>query len=331
MKINQKPKKPKKPKKQKENGKIQIVDSSGVTTLGEKHYIKFVIAGIVVLVVAVLAIFAVKFYSTNSNSNDSNSNSTSKNEQKAYKEASGVYQKAGIDYSYADFKKDQEAAKNNSKGGSADSSNGSSNVSSAAEQLEEQNNSKLKQQVNLMGVSDDKTAAKYDQKLLVNNIADQTKSMNSFIDNHLGWPESEYPANDYAGVFTYYNKLVGAMAGGDKPTNAYDDSVQTLDQQYAAIRMATFNNTQIHFGYADSEGYNSILSNWFKNGHPTINSSDIVTVSISDSTVSDMDGLQPSLEADLVSSNGIRYHAWIALMTDGDNNMTFKLLDIKEA
>lgn len=233
-----------------------------------------------------------------------NDKSTENNiDYQEYEKINEHYKAASIEYNFEDYKKDKEAKTQDQK-------------SNATKQLIEKNNNKLSNLEESIGF-------KIDNNELMESLEKQTKDMNNFIQNHLGWPDDKY-GEKYNGVKSYCDDLVEACVSGKEPPNYFELSVE---DQKASVRFSISSLIQYESGF-DTTHYNEILLNYMKLNYPILDN--ITNISIEEGNGKYFDNIfENNLNAYIVS-NGKNYKIYLCSQIDENNNHLFKILDVME-
>lgn len=253
-----------------------------------------------------------------------------------YEEKAEIYKKQGIEYSYEDYKQDkvalEEQQKENSTSeiGTSEDSNITDISSASSTTLTDQSNmSEATKQLinkteNFLDELEKDTMIDTSLNQIANSIIDQTKAMNDFIKNHLGYPDSEF-GEEYDGVKAYMDELVKSMYGESNPETMYDIP---LSQIQAEIRYSIVENIRYSIGN-NYKQYNESLSQWMSIGHPTIDS--IETISLEKPKEEKMydDVYLCNLEATIISK-GIKYKIYLSSQIIDDGGSLYKILDIQK-
>ena len=151
--------------------------------------------------------------------------------------------------------------------------------------------------------------------------------MNNFIDNHLGYPDSDYDDDTYGGIKFYHDEIIGSYTNGyEIIDNNYE---QTDDEVRAEVRFAIEENLQYRAGNGYTQYYDC-LKNYMNIGNPIINSIDFISLSkvvVDDNTNLWDDIYLCNLQANIIS-NGTAYTVYLASQIEDDGNTYYKVLDI---
>ncbi len=164
---------------------------------------------------------------------------------------------------------------------------------------------------------------------IASSIISQTKKMNKFIDDHLGYPDnSKEFDSEYDGVRIYNDNMVKTFT---KNIDGFEPAFgQSLSESQAEIRYSICENVR----YVNASGfkqYNKCLKNYMKLGHPIINSIDFISLSeISDEDSNELwDSVYfCNLKANIIS-NGQKYTVYLSSQVKDNGDEYYKIIDVK--
>lgn len=225
-----------------------------------------------------------------------------------------MYSEMGIEYTEKDYEQDLEAEENGGE------------KSEATKQVEEKNVGVLDQVKKYNGIS-------MNLNDLKESIIQQTKDMNTFINNHAGFPDPEYNTIEYSYVRSYNDSLIASMADPSKtPENVYE-GLYTMEQQKAKMRFSV--SKQYQYSVLSVRGeYYEIIANYMAMGHPqfeTISSiwvsSPLLEVENGKSETITFDDSSCDLIANIVV-DGVYYKVYMCSYRDDQGTQMYRILDI---
>lgn len=251
-----------------------------------------------------------------------------------YEKIAEIYKEKDIDYSYDDWKKDQEATKQEDEAeevkeedAETDDVNenppalsnvaSNDNVSDATKQLLSSNDQ-------VLADAEEDSMISIDTAGLIQSLYDQTVDLNNFIDNHCGYGEEEYADSIFDGVRSYVDQLVASLSGGEAPENIYDYSI---GQQQAEMRYCLFERVTF-VGGNNYPQYNDIYSNYMAMGHPVLNSIDTISLEYLDEGEWFDDVYLANLKA-TVTQNGNVYTIYMASQIVDGGDSLYQILDVR--
>lgn len=269
-----------------------------------------------------------------------------------YKTRKEVYTEKGIDYSYEDFQKDKKAIaasennNNSNKKSNKDSDKTTTGEQDGSEEIGGITNKKQDEELRKNEEAEREAYSEATKTLLDKNdeileekkeetfvdttsgevkrsIINQVKTMNTFIDNHVGFDDKSY-GKEYTGVKNYIDSIVNSMSGDDSFEPMYGLSVE---QTQAEVRYSILENIQYHVGNGYTK-YNKCLKNWMKIKHPAINS--IQTITFVDTDYDIFDSVYFNNLDAIIVSNGVKYRVNLASQVKDDGTSLYKVLDIKK-
>lgn len=175
-----------------------------------------------------------------------------------------------------------------------------------------------------------------DPEKIKSDIIDQFHAWCDYIDTSAGYPDDQYPPEQYVAVQRYNLYLIGLLFGIDKGVgNAYE-GVFTLDEQVNRMRYAFFNRIPYSLATCTIE-YKEVLSDWFKHDGPefkTINSIVLSSPALEGRSAKTFDGIPADLEADIVGEEVtgviLNCHVYLSSERTSDGSVSrYRVLDCK--
>lgn len=175
-----------------------------------------------------------------------------------------------------------------------------------------------------------------DPEKIKSDIIDQFHAWADYIDTGAGYPDDQYPPEQYVAVQRYNAYLIGLLYGIDKGVgNAYE-GVFTLDEQVNRMRYAFFNRIPYSLATCTIE-YKEVLSDWFKDNGPefkTINSIVLSSPALEGRLAKTFDGIPADLEADIVGEEVtgviLNCHVYLSSERTSDGSVSrYRVLDCK--
>lgn len=203
--------------------------------------------------------------------------------------------------------------------------------SSAAVTQEDNKNAEVVSQAaeNYASIDDDPEKIKSD-------IIDQFHAWADYVNTSAGYPDDQYPPEQYIAVQRYNSYLICLLFGIDKGVgNAYE-GVFTLDEQLNRMRYAFFNRIPYSLATCTIE-YKEVLSDWFKDDGPefkTINSIVLSSPALEGRSAKTFDGIPADLEADIVGEEVtgviLNCHVYLSSERTSDGSVSrYRVLDCK--
>lgn len=175
-----------------------------------------------------------------------------------------------------------------------------------------------------------------DPEKIKSDIIDQFHAWADYIDTSAGYPDDQYPPEQYIAVQRYNAYLICLLYGIDKGVgNAYE-GVFTLDEQVNRMRYAFFNRIPYSLATCTIE-YKEVLSDWFKDDGPefkTINSIVLSSPALEGRSAKTFDGIPADLEADIVGEEvtgvTLNCHVYLSSERTSDGSVSrYRVLDCK--
>ena len=175
-----------------------------------------------------------------------------------------------------------------------------------------------------------------DSEKIKSDIIDQFHAWADYVDTSAGYPDDQYPPEQYIAVQYYNTYLIGLLFGIDKGNgNAYE-GVFTLDEQVNRMRYAFFNRIPYSLATCTIE-YKEVLSDWFKDDGPefkTINSIVLSSPALEGRSAKTFDGIPADLEADIVGEEVtgviLNCHVYLSSERTSDGSVSrYRVLDCK--
>lgn len=222
------------------------------------------------------------------------------------------------------------------------STNTSTSTSSTAESsIAEPSSSAVTQEDNKNAEVVSQAAENYasidaDPEKIKSDIIDQIHAWGDYIHTSAGYPDDQYPPEQYIAVQRYNTYLIGLLFGIDKGVgNAYE-GIFTLDEQVNRMRYAFFNCIPYSLATCTIE-YKEVLSDWFKDDGPeikTINSIVLSSPALEGRSAKTFDGIPADLEADIVCVEAggdiINCHVYLSSERTSDGSVSrYRMLDCK--
>lgn len=228
-----------------------------------------------------------------------------------YEAKSQIYKEQGIDYSYNDYKQDKEQQQNQN------------NKKSNSEKLSEPTKKLLNKNDELLQDIKKDTMIEANVTDIIKSIEKQTQDLNKFINNHCGYPDSEY-GEEYEGVKKYIDEVISSMSGGKEPKSMYENSIQDIQ---AELRYSILEQVQYNVGNGYTK-YNDCLNNYMKLKHPILNEIETISLNKSDNKMYDENYLC-NLEAMIINKN-TKYKVYLSSQLSDDDKPVYKILDISK-
>lgn len=175
-----------------------------------------------------------------------------------------------------------------------------------------------------------------DPEKIKSDIIDQIHAWGDYINTGAGYPDDQYPPEQYIAVQRYNAYLICLLFGNDKGVgNAYE-GVFTLDEQLNRMRYAFFNCIPYSLATCTIE-YKEVLSDWFKDDGPeikTINSIVLSSPALEGRSAKTFDGIPADLEADIVGVEAggdiLNCHVYLSSERTSDGSVSrYRMLDCK--
>ena len=175
-----------------------------------------------------------------------------------------------------------------------------------------------------------------DPEKIKSDIIDQIHAWGDYIHTSAGYPDDQYPPEQYIAVQRYNAYLICLLFGIDKGVgNAYE-GVFTLDEQLNRMRYAFFNRIPYSLATCTIE-YKEVLSDWFKDDGPeikTINSIVLSSPALEGRSAKTFDGIPADLEADIVGVEAggdiLNCHVYLSSERTSDGSVSrYRVLDCK--
>lgn len=175
-----------------------------------------------------------------------------------------------------------------------------------------------------------------DPEKIKSDIINQFHAWCDYIDTSAGYPDDQYPPEQYIAVQRYNAYLICLLYGIDKGVgNAYE-GVFTLDEQLNRMRYAFFNRIPYSLSTCTIE-YKEVLSDWFKDDGPefkTINSIVLSSPALEGRSAKTFDGIPADLEADIVGEEVtgviLNCHVYLSSERTSDGSVSrYRVLDCK--
>lgn len=175
-----------------------------------------------------------------------------------------------------------------------------------------------------------------DPEKIKSDIIDQFHAWADYVNTSAGYPDDQYPPEQYVAVQRYNLYLIGLLFGIDKGVgNAYE-GVFTLDEQVNRMRYAFFNRIPYSLATCTIE-YKEVLSDWFKDNGPefkTINSIVLSSPALEGRSAKTFDGIPADLEADIVCVEAggdiLNCHVYLSSERTSDGSVSrYRVLDCK--
>lgn len=168
------------------------------------------------------------------------------------------------------------------------------------------------------------------------DIIDQFHAWADYVNTGAGYPDDQYPPEQYIVVQRYNTYLIGLLFGIDDGIgNAYE-GVFTLDEQVNRMRYAFFNRIPYSLATCTIE-YKEVLSDWFKGDGPefkAINSIVLSSPALEGRSAKTFDGIPADLEADIVGvevgGDILNCHVYLSSERTSDGSVSrYRVLDCK--
>lgn len=175
-----------------------------------------------------------------------------------------------------------------------------------------------------------------DPEKIKSDIIDQFHAWADYVNTGAGYPDDQYPPEQYIVVQLYNTYLIGLLFGIDDGVgNAYE-GVFTLDEQVNRMRYAFFNRIPYSLATCTIE-YKEVLSDWFKDDGPefkTINSIVLSSPALEGRSAKTFDGIPADLEADIVGEEVtgviLNCHVYLSSERTSDGSVSrYRVLDCK--
>lgn len=175
-----------------------------------------------------------------------------------------------------------------------------------------------------------------DPEKIKSDIIDQIHAWGDYINTGAGYPDDQYPPEQYIAVQRYNAYLICLLFGNDKGVgNAYE-GVFTLDEQLNRMRYAFFNCIPYSLATCTIE-YKEVLSDWFKDDGPEIKAINSIVLSspaLEGRSAKTFDGIPADLEADIVGVEAggdiLNCHVYLSSERTSDGSVSrYRMLDCK--
>lgn len=175
-----------------------------------------------------------------------------------------------------------------------------------------------------------------DPEKIKSDIIDQFHAWADYVNTGAGYPDDQYPPEQYIVVQRYNTYLIGLLFGIDDGIgNAYE-GVFTLDEQVNRMRYAFFNRIPYSLATCTIE-YKEVLSDWFKGDGPefkAINSIVLSSPALEGRSAKTFDGIPADLEADIVGVEAggdiLNCHVYLSSERTSDGSVSrYRVLDCK--
>lgn len=175
-----------------------------------------------------------------------------------------------------------------------------------------------------------------DPEKIKSDIIDQIHAWGDYINTGAGYPDNQYPDDQYITVKLYNSYLIGLLFGIDHGVgNAYE-GVFTLDEQVNRMRYAFFNCIPYSLATCTIE-YKEVLSDWIKSDGPefkAINSIVLSSPALEGRSAKTFDGIPADLEADIVGvevgGDILNCHVYLSSERTSDGSVSrYRVLDCK--
>lgn len=175
-----------------------------------------------------------------------------------------------------------------------------------------------------------------DPEKIKSDIIDQFHAWADYVNTSAGYPDDQYPPEQYIVVQRYNTYLIGLLFGIDKGVgNAYE-GVFTLDEQINRMRYAFFNRIPYSLATCTIE-YKEVLSDWIKSDGPefkAINSIVLSSPALEGRSAKTFDGIPADLEADIVGvevgGDILNCHVYLSSERTSDGSVSrYRVLDCK--
>lgn len=175
-----------------------------------------------------------------------------------------------------------------------------------------------------------------DPEKIKSDIIDQFHAWADYVNTGAGYPDDQYPPEQYIVVQRYNTYLIGLLFGIDDGIgNAYE-GVFTLDEQVNRMRYAFFNRIPYSLATCTIE-YKEVLSDWFKGDGPefkAINSIVLSSPALEGRSAKTFDGIPADLEADIVGvevgGDILNCHVYLSSERTSDGSVSrYRVLDCK--
>lgn len=175
-----------------------------------------------------------------------------------------------------------------------------------------------------------------DPEKIKSDIIDQFHAWADYVNTGAGYPDDQYPPEQYIVVQRYNTYLIGLLFGIDDGIgNAYE-GVFTLDEQVNRMRYAFFNRIPYSLATCTIE-YKEVLSDWFKGDDPefkAINSIVLSSPALEGRSAKTFDGIPADLEADIVGvevgGDILNCHVYLSSERTSDGSVSrYRVLDCK--
>lgn len=175
-----------------------------------------------------------------------------------------------------------------------------------------------------------------DPEKIKSDIIDQFHAWADYVNTGAGYPDDQYPPEQYIAVQRYNTYLIGLLFGIDDGIgNAYE-GVFTLDEQVNRMRYAFFNCIPYSLATCTIE-YKEVLSDWIKSDGPefkVINSIVLSSPALEGRSAKTFDGIPADLEADIVGievgGDILNCHIYLSSERTSDGSVSrYRVLDCK--
>ena len=175
-----------------------------------------------------------------------------------------------------------------------------------------------------------------DPEKIKSDIIDQFHAWADYVNTGAGYPDDQYPPEQYIVVQRYNTYLIGLLFGIDDGIgNAYE-GVFTLDEQVNRMRYAFFNRIPYSLATCTIE-YKEVLSDWFKGDGPEFKANNSIVLSspaLEGRSAKTFDGIPADLEADIVGvevgGDILNCHVYLSSERTSDGSVSrYRVLDCK--
>ena len=175
-----------------------------------------------------------------------------------------------------------------------------------------------------------------DPEKIKSDIIDQIHAWGDYIHTSAGYPDDQYPPEQYIAVQRYTAYLICLLFGIDKGVGNDYEGVFTLDEQLNRMRYAFFNRIPYSLATCTIE-YKEVLSDWFKGNGPefkAINSIVLSSPALEGRSAKTFDGIPADLEADIVGEEVtgviLNCHVYLSSERTSDGSVSrYRVLDCK--
>lgn len=175
-----------------------------------------------------------------------------------------------------------------------------------------------------------------DPEKIKSDIIDQFHAWADYVNTSAGYPDDQYPPEQYIAVQRYNSYLIFLLFGIDKGVgNAYE-GVFTLDEQVNRMRYAFFNCIPYSLATCTIE-YKEVLSDWIKSDGPEFKAINAIVLSspaLEGRSAKTFDGIPADLEADIVGvevgGDILNCHVYLSSERTSDGSVSrYRVLDCK--